>query len=856
MFTKKNLTLLLALVMVASMLLSACGPTPAPEVIEKTVVVTQEVVKTVEVTKEVEVVVTPEPVKVDRKGAWMDTVIFVEEPSADAAVNRLEVGELDVYAYSVSSPEIAAKVEASPNLDAYSSSGSYNELTFNPSGPELANGALNPFAVPAIREAMNWLIDRNYIAQEIMGGMAMPRWTAFNIASSDYARLADVNRKLELKYAYNKEKAQEVISAEMEKLGATLVDGKWQYNGAPVTLIGLIRVEDERRDVGDYVANQLEDIGFTVTRDYKTGSEASPIWMRGNPADGLWNFYTGGWITTVVPRNLADNFSFFYTNRGLGVPLWQAYVNDPEFYELSERLENSDFKNMEERTQMMARALELSLQDSVRIWLVDRKSITPKRNEVKVAADLYGGVSGSYLWPQTLQREGQIGGSMTIAMPNILTEPWNPVAGTNWIYDMMLIRGTGDLAYMYDPFTGLIWPQRLERAEVFVQQGLPVVKTLDWVDLQFVDKIEVPADAWVDWDAETQRFLTAGEVFTETQTALRKSVVYYPKGMFETVKWHDGSNLSMGDFIMYMILTFDRAKEASPVYDASAVADFEGFMAAFKGVKILSEDPLIIETYSDSYQLDAEMSISDWWPYYAQGQGAWHTLALGLMADAAGEATFSAAKADELQVEWLSYIAGPTIEIMKKHLDEVVASGEIPYAPTMSEYVDAAEAQARYANLAEWFRQRGHLWVGTGPFYLERAFPVEGTVILKRFLDYPDMADKWLRFSEAPIAEVELDGPGRVTIGSPATYDVYVTFNEEPYAVADIDNVKYLVLDAKGEVAYVGAAEAVEDGLWKIELSADLTGKLEAGSNRLEVVVVSKRVALPSTDSLTFVTAK
>ena len=118
------------------------------------------------------------------------------------------------------------------------------------------------------------------------------------------------------------------------------------------------------------------------------------------------------------------------------------------------------------------------------------------------------------------------------------------------------------------------------------------------------------------------------------------------------------------------------------------------------------------------------------------------------------------------------------------------------------------------------------------------------------------MADKWPRFSEAPIAEGALDGPGRVTIGSPATYDVYVTFNEEPYAVADIDNVKYLVLDAKGEVAYVGAAEAVEDGLWKIELSADLTGKLEAGSNRLEVVVVSKRVALPSTDSLTFVTAQ
>lgn len=858
MFTKKNLTTLLALVMVASMLLSACGPTPEPEVIEKTVVVTQEVIKTVEVTKEVEVevLVTPEPVKIDRKGAWLDTVIFVEEPSTDAAITRLEVGEIDVFAYSVSNPETAAKVEESPNLDAYSASGSYNELTFNPAGPELENGALNPFGVPAIREAMNWLIDRNYLVQEIFGGMAIPRWTAFNIASTDYARLADVNRAIELKYAYNKEKAQEVIGAEMEKLGATLVDGKWQFNGAPVSLSVLIRVEDERRDIGDYVANQLEDIGFTVVRDYKTSAEASPLWMRGNPADGLWNVYTGGWVTTVVPRNLADNFLFFYTNQGLGVPLWQAYVNDPEFYELSEKLGYADYKNMEERNTMLARALELSMLDSVRIWLVDEKSITPKRNEVKVAADLYGGVSGSFLWPQTIQREGEVGGSMTIAMPSILTEPWNAIAGTNWIYDMMLIRGTGEIALMYDPFTGLLWPQRLERAEVFIQEGLPVGKTLDWVDLQFVPSIEVPADAWADWDAETQRFLTVGEVFTETQTALRKSVAYYPADMFSTVKWHDGSNFSIGDIVMGMILTFDRAKEASPVYDAAYVPDYEGFMSAFKGVKIISEDPLIIETYSDAYDLDAELSVSDWWPYYAQGQGSWHALTLGLMADAAGEATFSAAKADELEVEWLSFIAGPTVEIMKTHLDEVVASGELPYAPTLSEYVDAAEVQARYANLAEWFRKRGHLWIGTGPFYLERAFPVEGTVILKRFLDYPDMADKWLRFAEAPIAVVELDGPGRVTIGSAETYDVYVTFNDEPYPTADLDNVKFLVLNAKGEVAHVGEAVAVEDGLWKIELTAEVTGKLEAGSNQLEVVVVSKRVAVPSTDALTFVTAQ
>jgi hypothetical protein len=210
MITKKWMNLM-AVIVLLSLALSACA-TPeqviVTQIVEKTVevevekTVEVEVEKTVEVEKivekTVEVMVTPEPVAVDRKGAWLDTIVFVEEPSADAAVTRLEVGEIDMYAYQVSNREVVAKVAESPDLDTYQSSGSYNELTFNPAGPELENGTINPFAVPVVREAMNYLMDRNYIAQEIMGGMAIPRWLPFNIASSDYARLADVARGLEL----------------------------------------------------------------------------------------------------------------------------------------------------------------------------------------------------------------------------------------------------------------------------------------------------------------------------------------------------------------------------------------------------------------------------------------------------------------------------------------------------------------------------------------------------------------------------------------------------------------------------------------------------------------------------------
>ena len=866
MITKKWMNLLAVLVLL-SMLLTACAE---PEQVIVTVERTVEVEKIVEVEKEVEVekvvekevevekevMVTPEPVVVDRQGAWLDTVIVVEEPSADQAVTRLEVGELDLYAFAVGNPEVAAKVEASDSIDGYKSFGSYNEFTFNPVGPVFeSTGKLNPFAIARVREAMNYLIDRTYLTQEIMGGLGAARWTCFNSASNDAALMADVIRAIELEYAYNPELAAEIIGEEMEKLGATMDGGKWQYNGEPVEISILIRIEDERRDMGDYLGNQLEDIGFTVIRDYKTSAEASPIWISGNPADGLFHIYTGGWITTVVPRNLADNFAFFYTDMGLGVPLWQAYVNEPEFYELAERLDNADYKTAEERRDMIEDALWMAMKDSTRVWLADRGAITPKRTELKVAADLYGAVSGSWLWPVTIQREGEVGGSITIGMPSILTEAWNPLDGSNWIYDMMLIRSTGEMATLPDPFTGLYRPQRIERAEVTVVEGTPIVKTLDWVDLQFVDSIEVPGDAWAAWDATEQRFLTAAEVYTETETVVRKSVVYYEPDLYDKSMWHDGSAFSIGDVVMATILSFDRAQEDSPYYDAAKVPAYNSFMAAFRGVRIVSENPLVIETYSNAFQPDAENSVTEWYPYYAQGQGSWHMLALGLMAEEKEQAAFSGGKADTLEIERLSYIAGPTIAMLEENLNEVLESGEIPYAPTLGQYVDAGEIEMRFTNYAEWFRRRGHFWIGTGPFYLERAFPVEGTVVLQRFRDYPDMADKWLRFAEAPIAEVEVDGPGRVTIGDEAVYEVFVTFGGAPYPVDDIDNVKFLVLDAEGTVAHVGEAEAIEDGMFEVVLDAEITGALTAGSNRLEIVVVSKLVAVPSTDALTFVTA-
>lgn len=792
----------------------------------------------------------------ERKGSWVDTVVVVEEPNADAGVERLLAGDIDIYAFPISSAGTYEKIVGSEELKYAESYGSFNELTFNPSACADTT-KLNPFAVPRIREAMNYLVDRDYIVDEILGGLGTPRYVPINTASADRGYLAAEIRAIEAKYAHDAAKAEQMIAEEMETLGATKEDDKWMYNGSQVELLALIRTEDERKQIGDYVGGLLEDLGFAVVRDYKTGTEAAPIWQQAEPTECQFSFYTGGWVSTAISRDAGSNFNFFYTPKGLPRPLWAAYTPVQAFADLAQQLNDNDFTTLEERKEMFASALPLAMEDSVRIWLLDRSSVAPYRADMEVASDLSGSIYGTILWPYTLRRTGEEGGSVTWASASILTEPWNAVAGTNWVYDTALIRATGQYPYMIDPNTGLAWPARVESFAVTVEEGLPVGKTLDWVQLDFAPEIPVPADAWVDWNAETQTFVTAGEFYTETTTAKLKTVATYPADLFETIKWHDGSPLSMGDMVMSLIMGFDQAKEASAIYDEVQVPALESFMSTFKGIKIASKSPLTVEYYTDNWTLDAENalgSLNCLWPSYGYGEAPWHTIALGIGAEAKGKAAFSADKATAKKIEQFSYISGPTIEILSEELTEATTNNTLPYSATLSAYITPEEITARYTNLTEWFRRRGHYWVGTGPLYLQKAFPVEGTVILEHFADFPDPADRWSQFAAPAIADVVIDGPGEVKIGEAATYDVLVDFDEQPYAMADIQAVNYLVFDAENALAESGAATAIEDGSWQVELSPETTAKLTEGSCRLEVIVVSKLVALPSLATYPFVT--
>jgi peptide/nickel transport system substrate-binding protein len=228
-------------------------------------------------------------------------------------------------------------------------------------------------------------------------------------------------------------------------------------------------------------------------------------------------------------------------------------------------------------------------------------------------------------------------------------------------------------------------------------------------------------------------------------------------------------------------------------------------------------------------------------------------MALGVQADADKKLAFSADKAEKNKTEWMSYVAGPSLEILKGYLDKDAEEGYIPYAPTMSQYVTIDDAKARYANLQKWYEARNNFWLGTGPFLLYRVFPVEQTITLQRFADFPDMADKWSGYGEPMVATVEIDGPGQVATGTEAKFDVFVTYKDQPYPADQVAAVKYLVFDANAALVAQGDAASVAEGQYQVVLGTDVTSKFTSGGYKLEVAVTVKPVSLPGFASLEFV---
>ncbi|MEM3463840.1 MAG: ABC transporter substrate-binding protein [Candidatus Bathyarchaeia archaeon] len=761
-------------------------------------------------------------------GPATDRIIFKRVP-VDLAAQSLKAGDIDYYIYGLR-PAQAEALAGEEGITLYYAPAGLVDVVLNPA--PAPSGQLNPLAIKEVRFALNYLMDRDYIVNQIYKGFASGMVTFLSTYDPDYVTIYDIIAKNDFKY--DLVTAMSMINSAMTRAGATKQEGKWYYNGEPVTLKFIIRTEDERREIGDALASALEAVGFTVNRQYMTFGPAISIIYGTDPADLEWQLYTEGWGKSAV-----DKYDYGTINQ-FGCPwyTWMPGWQEPGYWQyenstlddLGKRIFNGNFTSKEERNELYREATEMIIEESVRIWAATRLEIHPARKEVKGVTNDLGTGLRSPLNPREVYISGK--DNITVGHLWVWTETtvWNPIGGHDDVYSVDIWRA------VYDPF---MWRHPFS--------GKPIEFRWDYtVTTAGPDgTLSVPADAFL-WDNNTDTWVTVGSGVTAT------SKVVFDLSKYIGTKWHHNQTITWAD-ILYSLyqhyeIAFDEEKSA---LEGSTAALLKEVLPLYKGFRVVGNE---LEVYLDYWHFDPAY-IADYADVIGgdppMGHYPWEVLAaMDKVVFEDQTAAYSQSAANARGVPWLSLVLSDHAQLVKAAIEELQTASFLPtnvFNVSGTVYANSTEANARYNAAISWFNDKGHMVISDGPFYLNVFDPAAQYAEIVAFRDptYPFSKGDWYYGIPTP-PEILSVGTPIVTIGTPASIIVDVT------GVPPL-GVKYLIKDPlTGSILAVGEAESITATRFAIILDESFTSQLEPGLYEVTLACYSEEVAFVSTTKAFF----
>ena len=745
--------------------------------------------------------------------------IFYSAFHTDIAASALKAGDIDLYIFSLKT-EAARALRGDDSVRIYGAPATSISLILNPApAPE---GQLNPFSLKEVRQALQFLVDREFAAQEIYKGLAEPMLTY--VSPFDYDHLSITALLKERNIVYDPELAKQMVQRAMTEAGATLEGGIWHFNGRPIQLKFIIRVEDERREVGDLIRSDLGKLGFSVLPAYLSFGPAILKVYSTDPALFDWHLYTEGW-----GRGAAERYDYGTANQMAApwignMPGWQ----EVGFYqyenagadELGKKLFRGDFADAKEREQIYRDLVALSLDESVRIWIGTVINSFPATTELQgVTEDLVSGPKS--LWTM---RDAYIPGKDTLKVGSLWVwtsrTTWNPVGGFGDIYSVDIWNQVHDPPMARDPFSGIPRPFRVDY-------------TVDTAGPQ--GKLNVPDDAFR-WDAAASRFQPVGAGVTAT------SKVTYDYSRYFQSKWHHGQPITMADVIYSIFQSFDMAfnEDKSKIEVALAVTS-KPYLDTIRAFRILDDNRL--EIYADYWHF-----VSDYIAEYSSPSGVgmpWEMLAaMDRLVFQERRAAYSQTAAQRFTVPWISLVLSKDSSLMRRALLALQDEGAIlenVFQVGGSSLITADDAQERYAAALDWIKSKDHSVVSNGPYVLEEFNPAAQFAELLAFRDptYPFKPGDFYQGS-TPLIDFSSVDAGSIAIGS--DYEVRVGLDGP-----GVLGLNYILFDpVTAQILARGEAEALEAGRFRIGLSKAQTSNMIVGLYQMFLTAYSDSLASPS----------
>ncbi|MEM1945355.1 MAG: ABC transporter substrate-binding protein, partial [Nitrososphaerota archaeon] len=727
----------------------------------------------------------------------------------------LEKGDMDIYLYNMRISRIL-QLENKPGIRLVEAPSLTLSLILNPApAPE---GELNPFSIPQVRWALQYLVDREFITREIYLGHAAPMTTHVSPYDYDYSVVFETIREAGIRY--DPELANRIISDALAREGAEKVDGVWTFKGQPITIKFIIRTEDERREIGELVATRLSEIGFRVERIYHPFAQAISRIYTTDPQEFQWHIYTEGW-----GRGSLERYDFASINQfcapwlgnmpgWLEVGYWQ-YVNS-QMDELGQRIFKGDFRDREERDALYKQALKLCLEESVRVWVAVVFTSTPIIDKMQgVTEDLGAGARG--LW--TL-REAYIPGRDVLNVGHLWVwtprTVWNPVAGFGDVYSADIWRAVYDPPITRHPFTGLPIPFR---ASYEVESAGPA------------GKLNVPSDAFL-WDATSKSWKPVPSGSTAT------SKVTFDYSAYTNSKWHHGIQISMADILYRIYQVFDLAYDDVKSRIEFAIATTsKPVLETFKGFRILDDSKL--EVYVDFWHFDVSY-IAEYAELFGGGM-PWEILAAGdHLVFEARRLAYSDTAAARFGIPQLNLVLSNHVADMRDALNTFILKKFFPsniFTVGGRTYEAPDNAVARYRSSIDWASKYGILVISSGPYMLTAFDPGAQFAELKAYRDptYPFKPGKWY-FGETARPSVEAV-EGQLVVGEESRIRLSLLGGDTIHVVYYLVDSATQTMVERGVLDAVGGSASIIIG----------SGKLRPGLYELTILAYSDKVAVVST---------
>jgi peptide/nickel transport system substrate-binding protein len=715
------------------------------------------------------------------KGSFADTVRFIGYSDQNVALELVKQGKIAIYYFAIPL-EVVPEMMNNPNVQIYDRTAGSFGLLFNPA-PYNDSSVLNPFQIREVRYATNFLVDREFVVDEILKGYGSILIDPFGQYSPEYLNLVDTVESFGIKY--NPALAEKMIANALTKAGAEKdkPTGKWFFADKPITIKILIRNDDPRRNsLGDLVSSELERIGFTVTKIYGDLNKANNIVSGSDPQDFQWHLYTEGYAGTSAfvrynPVVTSQMYAPYQGNMPGGQnPAFWNYQNST-LDNVTQKINFFNFTSEKERNDLVKNATKLGIQESVRIFLAQNTEPYIANSDVKGLINDFGAGITSRLSLINAQPPNPT--LLNIGVKEIYQGAWNSVGGCSDTFCTSIYSSLADGATFRNPYTGEIIPMRNNWTKVLTTGPY--------------ERMKVAADAQT-WDPYTQQWKNAGNN-TFALSKVDYNLLYS--------NWHHGIAMDKSDILYSSYFPFEWGTDqgkgdltVDPEYTAAAKVA----LPFAKGIRFINDTA--IESFVDQWHYDKREIADSATAWSAQ---PWEITAATERLVMAGKVAYSIGQATAKDVPQLSLIVPNHADMILAELQKMRSEGFIP--PPLAGIVTKNKAMERYDAAIEWIHRHRHAVISNGPFYLDTYNPGAKMITVKAFRDpsYPFPQGYWSVFENPRLAEIQTaESQKYLSPGEPLRVRLNVTVGNKPSNDAIVN---YFLSDDNGRVISSGRAE-------------------------------------------------